>query len=121
MSEYKVHSVVIEQLPVSATTPSGREVTALVPGLVVELVPDGNHDHSSVTRRYIPTDDSEMQRLLSKYKVGAPVLVTTASNGNAPEPDSKREPGAAHPVHESEETADVGIVPRAALTFDKEA
>jgi hypothetical protein len=108
MSRYKVHSAVIEDRSVEAKTDDGREVTAMVPGLVVELVPDGDHGHGAVTRRYVPPNDAEMQELLVKYAVGRAVLVTTEPGGDAPEPDlelRRREPGAQHPIPEPEAPA----------------
>lgn len=72
---FTVHTVTQDNIEVTATTESGRAVIAHVPGLVVELVPEG-HTHGTITRRYMPDNDDDLELLKKKYVQGARVTVT---------------------------------------------
>lgn len=78
-----VHTCVQENVAVEAVTEAGRAVMAFVPGVVVELIPEG-HTHGTVTRRYIPDNDDELASLLDKYKKGTRILVTTEISSDQP-------------------------------------
>jgi len=68
---YTVHSCVEEPVAVKAMV-GDREVEAMMPGLVVEMV-SGTHGH---TFRLAPTDDKEMAAFKNLFKTGQSVVAT---------------------------------------------
>lgn len=65
--QVQVHSVNVEQVPVTATLPGGRTVDALVEALVVEFV----GARRSYTFDFLPDSAGEMEALRARYVVGA--------------------------------------------------
>lgn len=70
---YIVHSSVSQPVSVAAKTADGRDVTAALPGQVVELLPDG-HTSGSITLRFQPADSDEHKALAAKYSVGSKII-----------------------------------------------
>lgn len=88
---FLVHSAVQQDFEVDAITAVGRPVKAMVRGLVVELTPVG-HTHGTMTRRYVPDSDGELEELIAKYKPGAWIEVTTSLSEEQPKPKEERPP-----------------------------
>lgn len=74
-----VHSVHQQSFPMAAKTADGRDVQAMVPGLVVELVGE-RHTH---TETIVPSSDQEMIALKDLFVRGRTISVTydVASQG----------------------------------------
>lgn len=90
-AKFIVHSAAKIKVEVPAMTDDGRAVTGLVDGLVVELVPmDGFH--STITARYMPSNEDQMNELLELYRVNTRVMVTTETDPDQPaEPPPMRQ------------------------------
>ena len=68
---YTVHSVQRTAVEQEVTLGDGREVTAMVEGLVVELVETGGEN--TIMRRFIPVD---MDKALIKFSPEAIITIT---------------------------------------------
>jgi hypothetical protein len=71
---YQVHSVNREDVPMRVTV-GGREIDAKVPGLVVELVHEGNGH----TFRFTPDTDEEFAAAEALFTPGAVISATFAA------------------------------------------
>lgn len=89
-TKFIVHSVGKVPVEVPAMTDDGRTVTGIIDGLVVELVPmDGFH--GTITCRYLPSNEEQMNALLDLYKPNGRVLVTTETDPDQPAEPSPRQ------------------------------
>lgn len=67
--QYTVHSVVVEKVEVTATF-KDKPMTALVAGLVIELVGVGDGNNHGHTFHYIPVDADDMKRQMENFQIG---------------------------------------------------
>lgn len=72
---YTVHSAHNSEVPVSAKTLDGREVQAMVPALIVELVPEGEHRHT-VTLDVVAPSAAEHDAAIAEFAVGSVITLT---------------------------------------------
>jgi hypothetical protein len=75
--DYTVHSAVVEKVPVTASY-NGQEISALVDGLTVELVSNGDMEHGH-TFRFVPKGDEDLQAHRDMFAVGKKLRATFES------------------------------------------
>jgi hypothetical protein len=60
-----------QEIPKDVPLPGkNRTVTAMVDGIIVELLPNDNYDHGTFTMKFIPDNEEEFNSLMETYAVG---------------------------------------------------